>query len=88
MENSAVPQTYQNTQSYNQTANKSIKAEKSADFFKTTRVDSCTHVVVKNGVAQAVPFRPDPPKEASKPINSQTLYQYIYCFENKVLIFL
>ena len=47
----------------NNTAARSTKAEKSSNFFKTTRVDSCSHVVVKNGVAEAVPFRPSPKKD-------------------------
>lgn len=38
----------------------STKQAKSTDFFKTTRVDSCSHVILKNGVAQAIPFRPKP----------------------------
>ena len=42
---------------------RNTKADKSAGFFKTTRVDSCSHVVVKNGVAEAVPFRPSPKKD-------------------------
>ncbi len=36
----------------------SIKMAKSNEFFKKTRVDSCSFVVVKNGVAQAIPYRP------------------------------
>jgi hypothetical protein len=31
--------------------------EKTNDFFKQTRVDSCSHVFVKNGQSVAVPFK-------------------------------
>jgi len=31
--------------------------EKTHDFFKETRVGSCSHVLVKNGVSLAVPFK-------------------------------
>jgi hypothetical protein len=36
----------------------SLKETKSHEFFKGTRVNSSKYVVVKNGVAQAIPFRP------------------------------
>ena len=53
----------------------SVKVAKSNDFFKTTRVDSCSYVVMKNGVAQAIPFRPKPKQlENAAPYN-QTDYQ-------------
>jgi hypothetical protein len=55
---------------------KTNKLEKSHQFFKDTRVDSCSHVVVKNGVAQAVPFRPSQPKEEGpKLTNADSLSQ-------------
>ena len=38
----------------------SAKMTKSSEFFKTTRVDSCSYVAMKNGIAQAIPFRPKP----------------------------
>ena len=38
----------------------SIKMAKSSEFFKRTRVNSCSYVVVKNGIAQAIPYRPKP----------------------------
>lgn len=41
------------------------QTDKSHQFFKDTRVGSCSHVVVKNGVAEAVPFRPAPHKDTS-----------------------
>jgi len=53
----------QSTNGLNNTAARSTKADKSSKFFKSTRVDSCSHVVVKNGVAEAVPFRPSPQKD-------------------------
>ena len=63
---------------YNNTAAKStFKAENSNQFFKNTRVDSCTHVVVRNGVAEAVPFRPSPKKDPAPGLNSTSLSRYI-----------
>ena len=46
-----------------------VKLAKSSDFFKRTRVNSCSYVVVKNGIAQAIPYRPKP-----KPIEFSPLY--------------
>ena len=67
----------QSQKSYNNTVGKAtIKAEKSNDFFKNTRVDSCTHVVVRNGVAEAVPFRPTPKKDEDPGLNSTSLNRY------------
>ena len=43
--------------------NKSSKELKSTEFFKSTKIDSCSHVVIKNGQAQAIPFIP-PKKKA------------------------
>lgn len=37
-----------------------LKEEKSHDFFKGTRVSSCSHVVVKGGVALAEPYYAKP----------------------------
>jgi hypothetical protein len=42
---------------------RNTKADKSSKFFKATRVDSCSHVIVKNGVAEAIPFRPAAQKD-------------------------
>ena len=52
-----------------QTAHPSQK-EKSYQFFRSTRVDSCSHVVMKGGVPQAVPFVP------SKKKGDQTKQQF------------
>lgn len=41
----------------------SIKETKSHEFFKGTRVNSSKYVVVKNGVPQAIPFRPTKKQE-------------------------
>ena len=54
----------------------STKLAKSNDFFKTTKVDSCSYVVVKNGVAQAIPFRPKPKPVEYVPLYSQSENQY------------
>ena len=35
---------------------KKKKMEQSAPFFRTTRVQTCSHVMVKNGIAVAVAF--------------------------------
>jgi hypothetical protein len=52
--------------------------DKSHQFFRDTRVDSCSHVVVKNGVAQAVPFRPSKAKEEPMKLTfSNSLSQYV-----------
>ena len=55
----------------------SQKALKSTEFFKATRIDSCTHVILKNGVAQAIPFVPAKKKEPeAKTIYTKSLSQY------------
>ena len=53
-------------------ANPSLKLAKSNDFFKKTRIDSCSYVVVKNGIAQAIPFRPRPKQNENIHFNDQT----------------
>jgi len=60
------------------TGTRTTKNEKSSKFFQTTRVDSCSHVVVRNGVAEAIPFRPAPKKdEGPKQAYTTSLSQYI-----------
>lgn len=56
----------------------SLKQTKSHEFFKSTRVESCPYVVVKNGVAQAVPFRPKPKQIDNTPLYSQSENQYTF----------
>lgn len=56
-------------------ATESIKMAKSNEFFKSTRVDSCPYVVVKNGVAQAIPFRPKPKQIDNTPFYCKSDYQ-------------
>ncbi|CAG9315356.1 unnamed protein product [Blepharisma stoltei] len=46
----------------------SSKAEKSIPFFKNSRVDTCSHIIMKNGQAVAVPYM------TSSPWNSRSLY--------------
>ena len=46
--------------------------EKTNDFFKETKVGSCSHVFVKNGVALAVPFKVT--NQNSKPLNNYKNY--------------
>ena len=60
----------------NNSASSTIKAAKSSQFFKNTRVESCSHIVVRNGVAEAVPYKASPKKEeASKQACSTSLTQ-------------
>lgn len=44
------------------------KAEKSIPFYKNSKVESCSHVVMKNGQAVAVPYT------TASPTNSKHLY--------------
>ena len=60
-------------------ATASVKLAKSNGFFKTTRVDSCPYVVVKNGVAQAIPFYPKKKDDGNIPLHSQSENQYVKC---------
>lgn len=53
----------------------SVKMAKSNEFFKSTRVDSCSYVVVKNGIAQAIPYRPKPKIVENIPFYNETDYQ-------------
>ena len=53
-------------------ANASVKLTKSNDFFKKTRIDSCSYVVVRNGIAQAIPFRPKPKQDENVPFVDKT----------------
>lgn len=49
---------------------------KSSQFFKNTKVESCSHIVVRNGVAEAVPYKSSPKKEeAPKQTCSASLTQ-------------
>jgi len=62
----------------NNTGTRTTLNEKSSKFFQTTRVDSCSHVVVRNGVAEAIPFRPAPKKDdGPKQHYTSSLSQYI-----------
>lgn len=62
----------------------SLKMTKSNEFFRTTKVDSCSYVVIKNGVAQAIPFRPKPKPDDYVPLEKESEYQYLlhYYAEN------
>ena len=55
--------------SKSQTLQKTVLAptakDKSVDFFKTTKVESCTHVIMKNGTPYAAPFKENKRKEYS-----------------------
>jgi len=42
--------------------------EKTHEFFKETRVGSCSHVIVKNGVSLAVPYKIT--NQKNKPLNN------------------
>eukprot|EP00331_Platyophrya_macrostoma_P011764 CAMPEP_0176429830 /NCGR_PEP_ID=MMETSP0127-20121128/13923_1 /TAXON_ID=938130 /ORGANISM="Platyophrya macrostoma, Strain WH" /LENGTH=144 /DNA_ID=CAMNT_0017811667 /DNA_START=232 /DNA_END=666 /DNA_ORIENTATION=+ len=51
---------------------------KSNEFFKRTRVDSCSYVTVKNGIAQAIPYRPKPKLSESSTSFHQSEHQIAY----------
>lgn len=62
--------------------------DKTNEFFKQTKVDSCSHILVKNGVSLAVPFNVTNPK--GRPLNhykyapvrsseSTSIYRKDYC---------
>ena len=53
----------------------SVKMAKSNEFFKHTRVESCSYVIVKNGIAQAIPYRPKPKIIDTIPFSSQSEHQ-------------
>ncbi|KAM3128327.1 hypothetical protein pb186bvf_019570 [Paramecium bursaria] len=60
----------------------SLKNQKSAEFFKGTRVSSCSYVRVKQGNAEAVPFYEvadrTPPEHETKSTYTQSLYSDTY----------
>lgn len=60
---------------------------KTNDFFKATKVDSCSHVLVKNGQSMAIPFKITNQKgnplqhykfEPSKSSEAQSIYRKDY----------
>ena len=53
-------------------ANPTVKLTKSNEFFKRTRIDSCSYVTVKNGIAQAIPFRPRPKQTENASFQDKT----------------
>jgi len=59
-------------------AAQSLKGAKSSQFFKDTKVSSCSHVVVRNGAAEAIPFRTSKKEETFKQSCSTSLTHDTY----------
>jgi len=59
---------YLNSNTMKQSIYFNTAKEKTHDFFKETKVGSCSHILVKNGVSLAVPFKINNHK--GKPLNN------------------
>lgn len=67
----SATQVYSNSNTFKDSKFFNTKKMKTNEFFKQTKVDSCSHILIKNGVSLAVPFTVTNAK--GRPLNSYKL---------------